>query len=650
VTAPEQSSPDTPPDEAARPEWAEPPAAEQDGVAVAAEPEHDRAREDEPLADGDELIPVSDEQERVGTTVGERYRITALIGMGGMGAVYRAEHIHMKKQVALKVLHREMTVLPEVVARFEREAIAAARIEHPNVVQARDFGRLEDGAYYLVLEHVDGETLSHVLEHEEFTIGRSLQVALQVAQALGAAHEQHIVHRDLKPDNVMMVRGPSAFERIKVLDFGIAKVSIHERGQSQRPLTRMGSVFGTPEYMAPEQAAGQRVDHRADLYALGLLLYRMIAGHAPFTAKHINQVLMMQITQPVPELPDTVPGEVTDVIHKLLEKTPDDRFQSADEVVTSLLQLLEGVPGETLNLSVAPPLEKRGPAGAGDNGLASQFGTRLDQSPLGFGVPVAGNLIPMWRLGMVTVVLIALASTLVWLLHNPESGGPLLTGKPSATAAATTATTPRPEIDPELEKLLGLAFSGDEAALSELEKRPRAERSVREWLALGRGRAKLGRTHDALEAYQVALERDPAAGSDPALQRDVAEALKDDATAPLALELAAKHLGSSGADMLYHAWVETKDVTPTTQTARKLLQTETVRSHASPALEFLLTLREAMSCDDYRRLLPRAAVTADSRAVTLLARLLNKNDCDLSEEALHAAIAACKDRPGPGPF
>lgn len=134
----------------------------------------------EPEADaeptpGDELVEVTEEQERVGTLVGERYRITGLIGMGGMGAVYRAEHVHMKKQVALKVLHREMTVLPDVVARFEREAIAAARIEHPNVVQARDFGRLEDGAYYLVLEHVAGESLSHVLQNEEFTIGRSLQ-------------------------------------------------------------------------------------------------------------------------------------------------------------------------------------------------------------------------------------------------------------------------------------------------------------------------------------------------------------------------------------------------------------------------------------------------------------------------------------------
>jgi hypothetical protein len=250
---------------------------------------------------------------------------------------------------------------------------------------------------------------------------------------------------------------------------------------------------------------------------------------------------------------------------------------------------------------------------------------------------------------MVLVVLIALASTLVWLLQNPEPRVVVPRVEAPIHAAAPSAK-PSAEVDPALERLLGLAFLGDETALAELERRPGQRRSVREWLALGRGRAKLGRTSDALEAYQKALERDPATGSDPALQKDVAAALESDATAPLALDLAAKHLGSSGADMLYHTWVETKDVTPTTQAARRLLQTDEVRSHASPALDFLLALRQAMSCDDYRHLLPRAAVAADVRALTLLSRLLAKNDCDLSEEALHAAIAACKDRPGPVPF
>jgi serine/threonine-protein kinase len=607
------------------------------------EPEQTPTGTNEPA---DELIPVSDEQGRIGTTVGERYRITGLIGTGGMGAVYRAEHVHMKKQVAIKVLHREMTVLPEVVARFEREAIAAARIEHPNVVQARDFGRLEDGAYYLVLEHVDGEPLSHVLRNEQFTIGRSLQVTLQIAEALGAAHEQQIVHRDLKPDNVMLQRGPSALERVKVLDFGIAKVSIHERGPSQRPLTRMGSVFGTPEYMAPEQAAGQRVDHRADLYALGLLLYRMIAGRPPFRAKHINQVLMMQITQPVPDLPDGVPEAVEDLIHKLLEKSPEDRFQTASEVVERLVQLIEGVPSESLSLSVAPPLAEADEFPASNLGLAGRIGAKLDGSRVGFAVPVAGNFIPMWRLGMVLVILVGLGSTLVWLLQNQDAQSV----EPSAALTVSTApiaSTPRTDVDPALEKTLGQAFLGNEEALLALEQRPIERRSVREWLALGRGHSKLGRSREALLAYQAALERDPTAGSDPSLQKDVARALEDDTTAPLALDLAAKHLGSSGADMLYHAWVETKDVTPTTQAARRLLQTDEVRAHASPALKFLLALREAMSCDDYRRLLPEAAVTADARAVTVLGRLLHKNDCQLSSEQLEAAIAASRGRPAP---
>src|SRR5690606_14003212 len=158
---------------------------------------------------------------------------------------------------------------------------------------------------------------------------RTLNIAGQVAEALAAAHSENIVHRDLKPDNVMLVSRPGEPELVKVLDFGIAKVSTLERGESERPITKMGAVFGTPEYMAPEQAAGQAVDHRADLYALGLLIYRMLAGAPPFTADDVQSVLMMQITQQPPELPADVPLPVRQLVLDLLEKKPDERPQAA---------------------------------------------------------------------------------------------------------------------------------------------------------------------------------------------------------------------------------------------------------------------------------------------------------------------------------
>src|SRR5258708_4468984 len=170
-----------------------------------------------------------------------------------MGAVYRAEHVLMKKPVAVKVLHREMTVMGEVVKRFEREAVAAGRIEHPNVAVATDFGKLDDGAFYLVLEYAPGRSLTKALKEDgAFAVERALLIARQVAAGLGAAHEAGIVHRDLKPDNIMLTERGGTKDFVKVLDFGIAKVMATDEGGSA--LTRLGSVFGTPQYMSPEQA------------------------------------------------------------------------------------------------------------------------------------------------------------------------------------------------------------------------------------------------------------------------------------------------------------------------------------------------------------------------------------------------------------
>ena len=219
-----------------------------------------------------------------GTLLAGRYRVMELLGEGAMGAVYRAEHVHMRKPFAVKVLHRELTTIPEVVKRFEREAIAAGRIDHPHVARAHDFGVLEGdasahGGFYLVLEFVEGRRLSDALAEGAFDLGRALVVTRQIAEALLAAHTAGIVHRDLKPDNVMLVERLGELDYVKVLDFGIAKM---ETGESGPALTRLGTVFGTPSYMAPEQAAGQSVDSRVDLYTLGLMLHEMLTGKACF--------------------------------------------------------------------------------------------------------------------------------------------------------------------------------------------------------------------------------------------------------------------------------------------------------------------------------------------------------------------------------
>ncbi|MEO6418370.1 MAG: serine/threonine-protein kinase, partial [Polyangiaceae bacterium] len=226
----------------------------------------------------------------IGTTLSGRYKIEKLLGEGGMGAVYQAEHTHMRKRLAVKVLHPEMSRLPEVVARFEREAMAAAHIDHPNVATATDFGKLEDGSFFLVLEFVEGESLRDVIAVGRLETGRALRILRQIAAALQRAHALGIVHRDLKPENVMLVNREGEPDFVKVLDFGIAKVQIgeltagnvKESGPGQPLLTQAGMVYGTPEYMAPEQALGQPVDPRADIYSLGIIGYEMLAGVRPF--------------------------------------------------------------------------------------------------------------------------------------------------------------------------------------------------------------------------------------------------------------------------------------------------------------------------------------------------------------------------------
>jgi serine/threonine protein kinase len=270
----------------------------------------------------------------IGTVLAGRFRIGRHLGSGAMGAVYLARHIHIKRAVAIKVLHREMSCESEVVARFEREAIAAARIDHPNVAAAHDFGRLEDGSFYLVLEYVQGESLRALLNREgPQSVPFALGVSRQIALALEAAHAAGVVHRDLKPENVMLRAAGNGEHRVKVLDFGIAKVNTELGGAA---LTRAGTIFGTPNYMSPEQALGRPVDGRTDLYALGVLLYEMLAGSTPFSSDNLVAVLVAQLTAPPPELPASVPLPVRQLVSTLLAKPPEERFQSAAEVVAAI--------------------------------------------------------------------------------------------------------------------------------------------------------------------------------------------------------------------------------------------------------------------------------------------------------------------------
>ncbi len=297
-----------------------------------------------------------------GTIVAERYRVESQLGEGGMGVVYLAEHVHMRKRVALKVLLRAWCSTPEVVARFEREAVAAGSIDHPHVACATDSGKLPDGSFFLVLEYVAGDTLRCIVDKGPTETARAVHITRGILEAVGAAHARGVVHRDLKPENIMLVERDGDNDFVKVLDFGIAKVMLGDSAPPARAgadggevLTRMGAVLGTPDYMAPEQALGQSVDGRADLYAVGVILYEMLTGQCPFRGGAVT-VLRQHVLEAAPSLTaglvDKVDPRIQAVVTKLLQKDPKQRYSTAAEVIAAIddasRPLIEKVPRTVL--------------------------------------------------------------------------------------------------------------------------------------------------------------------------------------------------------------------------------------------------------------------------------------------------------------
>ncbi len=284
----------------------------------------------------------------IGRVVAGKYAIEALIGNGGMGAVYLARHLGLDEAVAIKILHRVLQSDSTFADRFQREARAAARLHHPCSVRVTDYGEDTDGLLYIVMELVDGRDLARVLESEwPLAPERVARILSQTLSALGAAHDAGIIHRDLKPENVLVVAGFDEDDRpvdfVKVCDFGIAKDMRAARTPGVRPaaVTTTGFVVGTPAYMSPEQGRGKPLDPRSDLYSVGVVLYELLTGRVPFEADDVIGVVMMHVTEdPIP------PSKITSV-HPVLEaaclkalaKNPDDRFASAREMQDALRPL-----------------------------------------------------------------------------------------------------------------------------------------------------------------------------------------------------------------------------------------------------------------------------------------------------------------------
>lgn len=305
----------------------------------------------------------------VGRVIADRYRILSLLGRGGMGVVYKIEHVHIGKMMAMKLLHGELARDRDTIKRFRREAEAVSRLNHPNTVQVFDFGRSE-GLMYLVMEFVDGDDFGQLIRGEgSLDFKRVARICAQVCASVDEAHEAGIIHRDLKPENVMITEVPGQSERAKVLDFGLAKLRDNTGNVT---VTRAGSIVGTPYYMSPEQIRGDDVDPRGDVYAIGAMIYKACAGVPPFAAPTPMGVLTKHLTDPV--IPPSeksskhLPPEADRIVLKAMQKDPAERYQSASELRDDLLELLVSM-GEKVDelgfksisgaKNAAPP---RGPA------------------------------------------------------------------------------------------------------------------------------------------------------------------------------------------------------------------------------------------------------------------------------------------------
>ncbi|MEO6951476.1 MAG: protein kinase [Polyangia bacterium] len=290
-------------------------------------------------------LDASDQEPRdalSGRVLGGRYRLTSRLGQGGMGTVYRGVHTLMDKPVAVKILRGELATDAEAVSRFHREARSASRLDHEHCIRVSDFGQSDDGLLFLAMELLEGRSLGQRLREERVSHAEAASIAYDIALALEHAHEAGVIHRDLKPDNVFLARRARGREIVKVLDFGLAKLA-SDSGKSHS-ITRDGTVFGTPEYMAPEQAQGEPLDARTDLYSLGVLLYRMTTGVLPFRGDTFVQTLtkhVREIPKPPHELAPDIPPALETIILRCLEKRPKDRYASAGAVAEALLPLVQ---------------------------------------------------------------------------------------------------------------------------------------------------------------------------------------------------------------------------------------------------------------------------------------------------------------------
>ncbi len=366
----------------------------------------------------------------VGRVLEGKYKVIRKIGEGGMGAVYEGERTVIGRRVAIKTLHAQMSKDARTVARFINEAKAANKILHPNIIEVYDFGQVEDGSLYLVLEFLEGHDLADLVEKEgTLPLKRAVHILEQMCDALSVAHKAGIVHRDIKPDNVFLVEHGGDRDFVKLLDFGISKIKPEHTIDN---LTRTGDVFGTPYYMAPEQAKGHRaIDARADIYALGVVLFNMVTGQYPVNGETLPQLLLNLMTEPPTNLstlrPD-LPRAVVRLVERMLAKDPDARPATCEEIKAELKKIpIQDGPTAPRHTVSGYPMR-----------TDHKSGVTMLEAPKRAAESEAPALPTRSRKGLIAAALAGVAALAVGgaFLFSQESGEPAVVATPSTNVHA----------------------------------------------------------------------------------------------------------------------------------------------------------------------------------------------------------------------
>jgi serine/threonine protein kinase len=550
----------------------------------------------------------------IGELIGDRYRVESVLGEGGMGTVFRCRHVALDRDVAVKLLHPELLENEQMSARFDREAKSTSRLEHPNVLQVLDFGtweRPDSGrdAKYMVLQLLSGHELADELG-EPHTPARVIEIGLAVVRGLEHAHSRGIAHRDLKPENVFVTVDHDGKELLKILDFGLALML--SGAEDEQRLTRVGMVFGTPQYMSPEQATGAESDERTDIYALGIMLWELLAGHAPFDGDNAVAILRKQVSLPLPneELPPGTPAPLIELISAMTQKAVADRMATATEV-RSVLESLRAEPSASaLSLaSAASSLAGASLASANSMSQAAPGAVVRELPPSGPGAPSSPRRLSVMELPLQysediaerfrvpRSLVLGTAATLAFILIVMV--GLALSGDSDSNSASAADAEPESVAAPWNFGAGMLANLAPDAAIAELdaaiEKQDDAaalgsldtllkEHPDDPRLHLRRGQIlarQEGKQRPALEAFGRAIELDGSALDDDRSYAALLEVLRDPEMSGEAVEFAIAHLGTRGHDFLVELVNRDERVLPWVDRHRVLQALDDHREHAA---------------------------------------------------------------------